>query len=98
MGLAKLVNPVNNGVQTDYVSTRWYRAPELILKTKKYDQAIDIFAMGCIMAELYLLWPLFPGVNERDMIDKMAKSIEGFSLWREGIGLARRLGLDYKIF
>jgi hypothetical protein len=37
-------------------------------------------------------------VNERDMIERMAKSIDGFGQWREGIGLARRLGLDYKMF
>ena len=38
---------------TNYVSTRWYRAPELILRQKVYDGRIDIFALGCIMAELY---------------------------------------------
>ena len=38
---------------TSYVSTRWYRAPEIILKVETYDPKIDIFALGCIMAELY---------------------------------------------
>ena len=54
---------------TSYVSTRWYliiyihryRAPEVILRAKDYNSPIDIFALGCIMAELYKLWPLFPG-------------------------------------
>jgi len=50
------------------------------------------------MAELYLFWPLFPGVNERDMIERMAQSIDGFSVWRDGVALARRLGLDNKTF
>ena len=51
---------------TDYVSTRWYRAPEILLRSTTYQSPIDIFAMGCIMAELYILRPLFPGNNEAD--------------------------------
>lgn len=51
---------------TDYVSTRWYRAPEVILRANNYNSPIDIFAIGCIMAELYKLYPLFPGQNELD--------------------------------
>ena len=39
---------------TDYVSTRWYRAPEILLKSTSYNSPVDIFAIGCIMAELYL--------------------------------------------
>ena len=39
---------------TDYVSTRWYRAPEILLKSTTYNSPVDIFAIGCIMAELYL--------------------------------------------
>jgi serine/threonine protein kinase len=46
---------------TDYVSTRWYRAPEVLLRSPNYGKAIDLFAMGAIMAELYTLRPLFPG-------------------------------------
>lgn len=48
---------------TDYVGTRWYRAPELLLGGARYDQGVDVFAVGCIMAELYLGRPLFPGSN-----------------------------------
>ena len=51
---------------TDYVSTRWYRAPEILLKSTNYSSPIDIFALGSIMAELYLLKPLFPGNSEVD--------------------------------
>lgn len=51
---------------TDYVSTRWYRAPELLLRSTTYNSPIDIFGLGCIMAELYLLRPLFPGNSEVD--------------------------------
>jgi len=49
------------GAFTDYVGTRWYRAPELILGSKSYDSSVDVFAVGCIMAELYLGRPIFPG-------------------------------------
>jgi len=45
---------------TDYVATRWYRAPEVILNSKTYSSPIDIFALGAIIAELYLNAPLFP--------------------------------------
>ena len=43
-----------SGKQTEYVGTRWYRAPELLLKSNKYDEKIDIFSLGCLMAELFL--------------------------------------------
>ncbi len=46
------------------MSTRWYRAPEVILKSKFYNTAVDIWAVGCIMAELYMGRPLFPGASE----------------------------------
>ena len=49
---------------TDYVSTRWYRAPELLLHSTNYNSPVDIFALGCIMAELYMLKPLFNGTSE----------------------------------
>lgn len=71
-GLAK-----DNGAlyipHTNYVSTRWYRAPEVIFKSNNYDTKIDIFALGCIFAELYTGMPLFPGSSESDMIVRFAK-------------------------
>ena len=42
------------GPHTSYVSTRWYRAPECILRSHHYSYTSDIFSVGCIMAELYL--------------------------------------------
>lgn len=56
---------------TDYVSTRWYRAPEVLLRSTSYSSPIDIFALGCIMAELYALRPLFPGASENDQLFKL---------------------------
>lgn len=51
---------------TDYVSTRWYRAPELLIRSTNYNSPIDLFALGAIMAELYLGKPLIPGNSEAD--------------------------------
>ena len=46
---------------TEYVATRWYRAPEIILSWKEYTEKIDIWSVGCILAELLLRKPLFQG-------------------------------------
>lgn len=58
----------NNGRKlTEYVSTRWYRAPEIML-CNYYTEAIDVWSLGCIMAELIQRRPLFPGKNYEDQI------------------------------
>ena len=49
---------------TPYIVSRYYRAPELILGKIDYNSKIDIFATGCILAELFMLTPLFPGKTE----------------------------------
>lgn len=48
---------------TGYVSTRYYRAPEIMLTWRKYNEKVDIWSAGCIFAELILGEPLFPGKN-----------------------------------
>ena len=48
---------------TEYVVTRWYRAPEVVLSPKEYDNKMDIWAIGCIMVELILKEPLFHADN-----------------------------------
>eukprot|EP00467_Chlorarachnion_reptans_P016555 CAMPEP_0114525166 /NCGR_PEP_ID=MMETSP0109-20121206/22264_1 /TAXON_ID=29199 /ORGANISM="Chlorarachnion reptans, Strain CCCM449" /LENGTH=396 /DNA_ID=CAMNT_0001706699 /DNA_START=159 /DNA_END=1346 /DNA_ORIENTATION=+ len=53
--------------QTDYVVTRWYRAPE-VMCSEKYDAGIDLWAVGCIMAELHGRKPLFKGENYKDQV------------------------------
>ena len=58
---------------TDYVSTRWYRAPEVLLRSTNYNAPIDLWACGAIIAELYMLRPLFPGSSEIDEIFKGLK-------------------------
>lgn len=53
---------------TDYVSTRWYRAPELLLGSTHYGKEVDIWAIGCIMSELIEGQPLFPGESDIDQL------------------------------
>ncbi|KAK8883753.1 hypothetical protein M9Y10_042852 [Tritrichomonas musculus] len=56
---------------TEYISTRWYRAPEIILRSPNYNSPVDIWAAGCIMAELYLGHPIFQGLSEQDQMYKI---------------------------
>ncbi|QNQ01390.1 YALIA101S02e21000g1_1 [Yarrowia lipolytica] len=51
---------------TAYVSTRWYRAPEILLRCEYYSAPVDIWAFGAMAAEVANLKPLFPGTNELD--------------------------------
>jgi serine/threonine protein kinase len=63
----------NRGFMTEYVTTRWYRAPELLLSQESYTSAIDMWSVGCIFAELIGRRPLFMGKNA---IDQVALIIE----------------------
>ncbi|KAM4557540.1 serine/threonine-protein kinase MAK-like [Fundulus diaphanus] len=82
---------------TDYVSTRWYRAPEALLKSRSYSSPIDIWAVGCIMFELYTLRPLFPGNSEVDEIFKICQVLGTLkkSDWPEGVNLASSMNFRF---
>jgi cell division cycle 2-like len=60
---------------THMVVTLWYRAPELLLGTKTYSTPIDVWSIGCIMAELLTRKPLFAGKNELNQIDLIFKTL-----------------------
>ena len=62
-GLARVADPDHDhtGILTEYVATRWYRAPEIMLNSKGYTKSIDIWSVGCILAEMLSNKPLFPG-------------------------------------
>ncbi|OMJ72736.1 hypothetical protein SteCoe_28742 [Stentor coeruleus] len=64
-GFARLFS--NKDPMTDYVATRWYRAPELLVGFP-YDLSVDMWAIGCMMAELIDGQPLFPGESDIDQI------------------------------
>ncbi|XP_077209300.1 serine/threonine-protein kinase MAK isoform X3 [Paroedura picta] len=82
---------------TDYVSTRWYRAPEVLLRSSVYSSPIDIWAVGSIMAELYTLRPLFPGTSEVDEIFKICQVLgtPKKSDWTEGYQLAAAMNFRF---
>jgi cyclin-dependent kinase-like len=68
-GFARILSSSRGGAPlTDYVATRWYRAPELLLGSTKYGRPVDIWAIGCIMGELVDGQPLFPGESEIDQL------------------------------
>ncbi|XP_005093100.2 MAPK/MAK/MRK overlapping kinase [Aplysia californica] len=56
---------------TEYISTRWYRAPECLLTDGYYNYKMDIWSVGCVFYEILSLHPLFPGSNEVDQIAKI---------------------------
>jgi len=95
---------------TEYVSTRWYRAPEVLLLSRDYSNPVDMWALGTIMAELVNLRPMFPGSGQIEQIhlicgilgdpsdeygvDKRGKPIGGGN-WSRGLGMARARGFAF---
>lgn len=66
-GLSRYVDPLNDVAKTDYVVTRWYRAPEVIL-SRKYTSAIDVWSVGCILVEMLSGKVLFKGKDGKDQV------------------------------
>uniref|UniRef100_H2ZSK2 Cyclin-dependent kinase-like 2 n=1 Tax=Latimeria chalumnae TaxID=7897 RepID=H2ZSK2_LATCH len=60
-------------VYTDYVATRWYRAPELLVGDTKYGKAVDVWAVGCLITEMLTGEPLFPGDSDIDQLYHIMK-------------------------
>eukprot|EP00630_Chrysocystis_fragilis_P001815 CAMPEP_0197387142 /NCGR_PEP_ID=MMETSP1165-20131217/348_1 /TAXON_ID=284809 /ORGANISM="Chrysocystis fragilis, Strain CCMP3189" /LENGTH=432 /DNA_ID=CAMNT_0042912449 /DNA_START=192 /DNA_END=1490 /DNA_ORIENTATION=+ len=60
---------------TEYISTRWYRAPECLLTDGYYGPEMDLWGAGCVFFEITSLYPLFPGTNELDQINRIHKVI-----------------------
>ncbi|EDV20301.1 uncharacterized protein TRIADDRAFT_32247, partial [Trichoplax adhaerens] len=56
---------------TEYISTRWYRAPECLLTDGYYTYKMDMWSVGCVLFEIMTLHPLFPGANEVDQVAKI---------------------------
>ncbi|TMW60554.1 hypothetical protein Poli38472_000596 [Pythium oligandrum] len=82
---------------TDYVATRWYRSPELLLRATTYNSPIDLWACGCIMAELFLQTPLFPGTSETDQLARICRVLgpPTKETWPEGIALSTHLQFKF---
>ena len=60
-----------SAVLTDYVATRWYRAPEILLGSTSYSYGVDIWAVGCILGELLNGKPIFPGSSTMNQLDRI---------------------------
>ena len=71
VGSSKILDKSPASMNTPYVVSRYYRAPELILACNKYDFSIDIWATGCIIFELLTKTPMFPGEAEGIQIVEM---------------------------
>ncbi|KAI3928914.1 hypothetical protein MKW92_028441 [Papaver armeniacum] len=80
-----------------YGTTRWYRAPEVLLKSASYNSAVDMWAVGAIMAELYSFSVLFPGKSRQDQLDQICSVIGSptHESWADGIQLANSCGYKF---
>ncbi|XP_018649754.1 putative extracellular signal-regulated kinase 1/2 [Schistosoma mansoni] len=65
-----------NPVLTEYVATRWYRAPEILLASNRYTKYVDIWSLGCILGEMLLGKALFPGTSTINQIERIISVME----------------------
>ncbi|KAJ8874409.1 hypothetical protein PR048_025258 [Dryococelus australis] len=72
-GFARIISPGEN--YTDYVATRWYRAPELLVGDTLYGPPVDVWAIGCVFAELVHGQALFPGKSDVDQLYLIRKCL-----------------------
>ncbi|KAH1081569.1 hypothetical protein J1N35_021330 [Gossypium stocksii] len=82
---------------TEYVSTRWYRSPEVLLQSSSYTPAIDMWAVGAILAELFTSSPIFPGESEIDQLYKIC-CVLGAPDWTsfpEATNISRLINISY---
>ncbi|TIB95368.1 Pkinase-domain-containing protein [Wallemia mellicola] len=82
------------GFMTEYVATRWYRAPEIMLTFKQYTSAIDIWSVGCILAEMLSGRPLFPGRDYHHQLT-LILDILGTPTLDEFYAISSRRSRDY---
>ncbi|SCV68827.1 BQ2448_948 [Microbotryum intermedium] len=95
---------------TEYVSTRWYRAPEVLLRSRDYSNPVDMWALGTIMLEVLTLKPIFPGDSEVDQVFKICEVLgdpstdygvdergrtRGGGLWPRGVKMAKDVGFAF---
>jgi len=62
-------------VLTDYVATRWYRAPEILLGSTRYTKGVDMWAVGCILGEMLLDKPMFPGNSTMNQLERVIEVV-----------------------
>jgi cyclin-dependent kinase 7 len=74
-GMAREFDPNGNHKMTNQVVSRWYRAPELLFGAKHYGPSVDMWAVGCILAELLQRKPLFPGESDLEQLGRIFKTL-----------------------
>ncbi len=74
-GLARETGNPGRDNLTNRVVTLWYRAPELLLGETRYTAKIDIWSMGCVLAEMMIGRPLFPGSKEAEQMVKIYQTL-----------------------
>eukprot|EP01063_Lacrimia_lanifica_P022905 TRINITY_DN3041_c0_g2_i2.p1 TRINITY_DN3041_c0_g2~~TRINITY_DN3041_c0_g2_i2.p1 ORF type:complete len:534 (+),score=239.21 TRINITY_DN3041_c0_g2_i2:56-1603(+) len=74
-GLAREEPKGDTPFMTEYVTMRWYRAPELVMESKQYNEAVDMWGVGCILAEMFGSKPLFRGLDRINQLDKIIEVI-----------------------
>ncbi|KAI9608582.1 hypothetical protein H4Q26_004765 [Puccinia striiformis f. sp. tritici PST-130] len=107
-GLARETN--SRPPYTEYVSTRWYRAPEVLLRARDYSNPVDMWALGAILVETVTLKPLFPGNGEMDQVHRICEimgdpqhpyglddkgRLRGGGQWLGGVSLAKAVGFAF---
>ncbi|XP_009556785.1 mitogen-activated protein kinase 15 [Cuculus canorus] len=78
-GLARSLSQTNEDqgerALTEYVATRWYRAPEILLSSHSYTKGVDMWSIGCILGEMLLGKPLFPGTSTVNQLEQILRVI-----------------------
>ncbi|XP_054841268.1 mitogen-activated protein kinase 15 isoform X2 [Eublepharis macularius] len=73
--LCQIHKEQSNQALTEYVATRWYRAPEILLASHRYTKGVDMWSIGCILGEMLLGKPLFPGTSTVNQIEQILRVI-----------------------
>lgn len=77
-GMSCAVNILSTNLPTsvaEYVATRWYRAPEILLASHRYTKGVDMWSLGCILGEMLLGKPIFPGSSTINQIERIISCI-----------------------
>jgi len=72
---ADVAHAARDRTLTEYVTTRWYRAPEVLCSCESYSFSVDLWAAGCVLAELVLRQPLFPGRDSAEQLQLIVKQV-----------------------
>jgi mitogen-activated protein kinase 15 len=74
-GLARSLERQHDANMTDYVATRWYRAPEILVGSLKYTYGVDLWSIGCILGELVGGKPMFPGTSTLNQLERIVELV-----------------------